>query len=63
MQSVNFFLENLENHLWQEEMFFLPNEGDFISEGVFNEQRKWEVVGRIYFSANQEWGIFLKEIE
>lgn len=63
MKNVDFFLENLENHLWQEQMDFLPDEGDFVSEGVFNEQRKWQVVGRIYFSANQQWGVFLREIE
>ncbi len=59
MQKVNFFLENLENYLWAEVMFFLPVEGDFIS----NNEGKWIVVGRIYVSNVGEWNIFLEEVE
>ncbi len=59
MQKVNFFLENLSNYLWAEIMFFLPSEGDFIS----NDENKWIVVGRIYSSNVREWNIFLEEVK
>ena len=40
-------------------MFFLPVEGDFIS----NNEDKWIVVGRIYSSNVREWNIFLEEVK
>ncbi len=63
MQSVDFFFENLENLLWSEIMYFLPVEGDFIS----NEGKSFVVVGRIYASKEGKdfgnWCIVLKEVE
>ena len=63
MQNVDFFFENLENILWSEIMYFLPIEGDFIS----NDEKSFVVIGRFYASKKGEdfgsWCIFLKEVE
>lgn len=63
MQNVTFFFENLETVLWSEIMYFLPLEGDFVS----NDEKSFVVIGRLYNSKIGKrfggWCIFLKEVE